>query len=253
MADYFETASSTSNLFYTTPGTDSIHQYPIAYFRPRVPRPQVLRIVKARSKSLDAEVGLVKYSSKISKFSKLATSRDNAKKLFRFITSSHSTPDTTRGDTSPRGTRSRSSSRRSIDESSIAEMQIGGYGRNQHSGLGAVGGPVSGLVQRSSLDDNLRKLLTDSRQSTSSTVASIVPTIGDEKPVASANGISISIALAEPVLYLQGFDQQDVTNRTTTMLRGSFHLKVLKSAKIKAVTLKFRGRAETEWPEGMSE
>ena len=129
---------------------------------------------------------------------------------------------------------------------------MGGYGRNQHSGPGAVGGPVSGMVHRSSLVDNVRKLSTDSRQSTASTIASIVPTIGDEKPVVSGNGVSISIALAEPVLYLQGFDQQDVTNRTTTMLRGSLHLKILKSAKIKAITLKFRGRAETEWPEGTS-
>lgn len=82
--------------------------------------------------------------------------------------------------------------------------------------------------------------------------SNIVPTIGDEKPLASGNGVSMSIALAEPVLYLQGFDQSDASNRTTTMLRGSFHLKVLKSAKIKAVTLKFRGKAETEWPEGLS-
>ncbi|MCJ1281506.1 hypothetical protein MMC26_000826 [Xylographa opegraphella] len=107
------------------------------------------------------------------------------------------------------------------------------------------------MLHRSSLVDNVRKLSTDSRQSAGSTIAGIVPTIGDEKPVASGNGVSISIALAEPVLYLQGFDQQDVNNRTTTMLRGSFHLKVLKSAKIKAVTLRFRGRAETEWPEGI--
>ena len=74
----------------------------------------------------------------------------------------------------------------------------------------------------------------------------------DEKPLASGNGVSFSIALAEPVLFLQGFEHADVgeTERTTTMLRGSFHLRVTKSAKIKAINLNFRGRAETEWPEG---
>ncbi|MCJ1437919.1 hypothetical protein MMC27_007306 [Xylographa pallens] len=251
MADYLEIASSRGHLFYAAPRTDQIHERPIAYFRPRVPRPQILRIVKARGESLHLGLGLVEHSSKIVKFSKLATSRDNAKRFFRFVTSSHSTSDTTRTETHPTGTRSRSGSRRSVDESSIAEMQLGGYGRNLQPGPEAVGGPVSGIVHRSSLVDNIRKLSTDSRQSTTSTIAGVVTTIGDEKPVASGNGLTISIALAEPVLYLQGFDQQDVTNRTTTMLRGSLHLKVLKSAKIKAVTLKFRGRAETEWPEGI--
>lgn len=72
----------------------------------------------------------------------------------------------------------------------------------------------------------------------------------EEKPIASGNGVYLYISLAEPALYLQGFDHGDSSNRTTTMLRGTFRLKVTKSAKIKSVTLSFRGRAETEWPEG---
>lgn len=78
------------------------------------------------------------------------------------------------------------------------------------------------------------------------------PSVSDEKPLASGNGVSIFIALAEPALYLQGFDQAEVGNRATTMLRGTFHLRVMKSAKIKSVSLTFRGRAETAWPEGES-
>lgn len=73
-----------------------------------------------------------------------------------------------------------------------------------------------------------------------------------EKPLASGNGVSLSIRLAEPVLFLQGFDQSELANQTTTMLRGSFHLRVTKSAKIKTVSLTFKGLAETEWPEGMT-
>lgn len=76
------------------------------------------------------------------------------------------------------------------------------------------------------------------------------PSVSDEKPLASGNGISIFIALAEPALYLQGFDQAEFGSQATTMLRGTFHLRILKAAKIKSVSLTFRGRAETEWPEG---
>lgn len=72
----------------------------------------------------------------------------------------------------------------------------------------------------------------------------------EEKPIASGNGVYLYISLAEPALYLQGFDHGDSSNRTTTMLRGTFRLRVTKCAKIKSVSLSFRGRAETEWPEG---
>lgn len=75
--------------------------------------------------------------------------------------------------------------------------------------------------------------------------------IRDEKPIASGNGISVAISLAEPVLYLQGLDPSDTTSSTTTMLRGSLHLHVTKQAKLKSISLKFRGRSETEWPEGI--
>jgi len=34
------------------------------------------------------------------------------------------------------------------------------------------------------------------------------------------------------------------------MVRGKFQLKITKSVKIKAVSLKFMGKARTEWPEG---
>merc|ERR1711939_506973 len=37
----------------------------------------------------------------------------------------------------------------------------------------------------------------------------------------------------------------------TAMLRGSLHLRVAKSAKIKAVNLRFKGKAVTKWPEGI--
>ncbi|TKA76722.1 hypothetical protein B0A55_03929, partial [Friedmanniomyces simplex] len=73
----------------------------------------------------------------------------------------------------------------------------------------------------------------------------------DEKPLASGNGVSMAIHLAEPVLFVQGFENTENSPGNTAMLRGSLHLRVQKSAKIKAVTLRFKGRATTKWPEGI--
>ena len=112
-----------------------------------------------------------------------------------------------------------------------------------------AGGPISGMTHRPSLVQDVRRVSANSISSNGSGSA-IMPTMGEEKPIASGNGVSLSIALAEPVLFLQGMDQSELGNQTTTMLRGTFHLRVSKSAKIKTVSLAFRGRAETEWPEG---
>lgn len=75
-----------------------------------------------------------------------------------------------------------------------------------------------------------------------------------EKPICSGNGVSCYIQLAEPVIFLSGLDHDGTTrdspSTSTGILRGKLLLNVTKSAKIKAVTLKFTGKARTEWPEG---
>lgn len=74
-----------------------------------------------------------------------------------------------------------------------------------------------------------------------------------DKPVASTAGVSCSIILAEPYVYLNGFDLAAHTpssQNSTAMIRGKLVLNVTKSTKIKAVTLSFCGKARTEWPEG---
>ena len=121
-------------------------------------------------------------------------------------------------------------------------------GRLRHSP--SISGPISGLIHRPSLVDNLRIASANSSATSLASGASVTDSICEERPIASGNGVALSIALAEPVLFLQGFDQSELGNQTTTMLRGSFHLRVSKSAKIKTISLAFRGRAETEWPEG---
>lgn len=112
---------------------------------------------------------------------------------------------------------------------------------------GSVGRSVNEIIHRPSLDPSTRTESTTSIKSNSSD-----PSTHEEKPLATGNGVSISIMLAEPALYLQGFDQADSGSRATAMLRGTFHLKVLKAAKIKSISLNFRGLAQTEWPEGNS-
>ncbi|KAH8801593.1 hypothetical protein F5884DRAFT_520101 [Xylogone sp. PMI_703] len=76
-----------------------------------------------------------------------------------------------------------------------------------------------------------------------------------EKPICSGNGVSASIILAEPIIYLSGIDHSEGNNHTASggsaILRGKLQLNVTKSVKIKSVTLKFTGRARTEWPEGI--
>lgn len=116
-------------------------------------------------------------------------------------------------------------------------------GRERGSSI--IGGAFSGMMRRPSPEQ-------PSRATSATSVKSNYNSLGnaDEMFLASGNGVSLSITLAEPALYLQGFDQADSVSRATTMLRGTFHLKVTKSAKIKSISLNFRGRAETEWPEG---
>ena len=131
----------------------------------------------------------------------------------------------------------------SADEMVVADGgRSGGHGRENSM----VGGQSSGAIHRPSLAESVSTASFTSSKSNGSIIGL------DEKPVASGNGVFISIILAEPTLYLQGFDQADLASRSTSMLRGTFHLKVSKSAKIKTISLNFRGRAETEWPEGES-
>ena len=112
----------------------------------------------------------------------------------------------------------------------------------------AVSGPISGMISRPHLQEDLR------RASISSNIADTAVNsthLEDEKPVALGNGVSVIISLAEPVLFLQGFDQNDDTSRSTTMLRGSLLLRVTKQAKLKSIMLNFKGKSETDWPEGI--
>ena len=77
------------------------------------------------------------------------------------------------------------------------------------------------------------------------------PPLPHEKIVATGSGISVGIALTEPMLFLAGYDQSDPTTKKSAILRGQLHLSVTKSVKIKKISICFRGHAQTDWPDGM--
>ena len=80
------------------------------------------------------------------------------------------------------------------------------------------------------------------------------PSHESEKPICAGNGVSVSVILAEPVIFLTGLDHDGATRdsgaNSSAILRGKLQLNVTKSVKIKTVTLIFTGKARTEWPEG---
>ncbi|KAI5290202.1 hypothetical protein KEM52_000534 [Ascosphaera acerosa] len=72
-----------------------------------------------------------------------------------------------------------------------------------------------------------------------------------DKPLIQASGVTVTVSLAEPVLFLEGFDRGDGSTRKTTLLRGHLRLNVSKATKIKKLYLNFRGKSHTWWPEGL--
>lgn len=90
-------------------------------------------------------------------------------------------------------------------------------------------------------------------RSAKSAVTSLVTEV--PKPVATGSGVTCSIILAEPNVFLSGFEHDGNAHREgssgTALLRGKLQLNVTKNVKIKAVQLKLLGRARTEWPEGI--
>ncbi|KAI6780110.1 putative arrestin-related trafficking adapter protein-like protein [Emericellopsis cladophorae] len=101
--------------------------------------------------------------------------------------------------------------------------------------------------------DRRRFSMMSSRTANKSAISSLVSEV--PKPVASGSGVACSILLAEPNIFLNGFDHDGQSRGTgqagTALLRGKLQLNVSKNVKIKAIQLKLVGRARTEWPEGI--
>ncbi|KAJ4362356.1 hypothetical protein N0V83_010449 [Neocucurbitaria cava] len=182
---------------------------------------------------------------------KLAGPRDNAKRFLRSFIDTHFTQNLDSADIpSPRS--ATSSNRNSVtslpERWSLAADEMRSGTRNPTGAVGANRGSITaqGMPRPSVAESHW----SSGRTSAKSMITS-VKTLPEEKPVASGGGVSVNIALTEPVLFLRGFEQAEHAERSTAMLRGSLVLKIAKPAKLKAITLKFRGKATTKWPEGI--
>ena len=202
---------------------------------------------------------------------KLAVSRENAKRFLRSVIANPNPTDPSSQNNRAYG------KRRSWSPVKRTQSGEGGEGRsstadesaptgNMRAGIrGPISGPMAAHPARPRVTSDARNASVVSGQSIpngggpsplmqpNSTIDSAVSAFNleDEKPIASGNGVVMGIHLAEPVLFLQGFENSETSPGNTAMLRGSLHLRVQKSAKIKAVTLKFKGKAITKWPEGI--
>ena len=248
-AGYKQVRSQRGRLYYASSTFPAEPAHSPGLLRARVPRRQLLRIISVAPECRLHPDRVQQHRNPIRTI-KLAYSRESAKRLLRLVTSSTPSSSNPPDTATVQAVRSRASSVRTDTTQDRSDGMAAIDGRLRgHS----VGGPVSGMVHRPSLNENVRTASNTSASSTGNggSVPFCSANLGEAKPLASANGVSMSITLAEPTIFLQGFDQSELANRTTSMLRGSLHLKVAKTAKIKTISLNFRGRAETEWPEGI--
>ncbi|WEW61690.1 hypothetical protein PRK78_007182 [Emydomyces testavorans] len=180
---------------------------------------------------------------------KLALQRENAKRLLlRLSNPVNPSPSKHKF---RRNSNSRPSSSRSNDASSVQSTAP----RNEEMRVNDESGG------RQSHADVLRERLhhqnSGSRRSSVASVQScstseaptLLPTLANEKILASGNGITVSVAQAEPVIFLEGFEMRDESK--TSMLRGHVHVKITKSTKIKKIYLTFKGGVTSSWPEGV--
>lgn len=245
---------------------------PHKLFRPRRVGPGQIRIQPVVGSDFEAErphclpFGLSRERVLV----KLAVSRENAKRFLRsVIANPHPTDPSSQNNRAYGKRRSWSPAKRTNSgeggERRPSAAEESTASDNMRSGIrGSISGPVAAHPARPRLSSDARNSSIASGRGPpngrpspnvqpNTTIDSVMPVynLEDEKPIAAGNGVSMGIHLAEPVLFLQGFENTETAPGNTAMLRGSLHIRVQKSAKIKAVTLKFKGKAITRWPEGI--
>ncbi|GFF23099.1 putative arrestin-related trafficking adapter C2D10.04 [Aspergillus udagawae] len=180
---------------------------------------------------------------------KLAGPRENAKRFLRLgappINRSSSPPltNTTSATTTATHPMSRTARPRPVSEIIISP----------HDAQMLVSAAAAGRMRSDSSSTVSMTLGPASGQdgSSASDATASFPPLRHEKIVATGSGIVVGIALTEPVLFLQGYDQNDPSTKKSAILRGQLHLKITKSVKIKKISICFRGHAQTDWPDGI--
>jgi len=243
MAEYLPVYSDRGRLSYIPDHHLYTERLPPGFFQGRNRRPHRIHITHVAP---DRSLFLNRSSSRSYIIEKLAGPRDNAKKFLRSLIDTHFSSVDRQVDRTPSRA---SSSIGSCPVPSSPESRRRSWAENmrtspRHSMVGAVA-----AISRPALVEAHR--VSSGRHAVKPTLNTSVSVVPEQKPLASANGINLGISLAEPVLFLQGFEPSETSERSTAMLRGHLHLKVTKPSKIKAITLKFRGKATTKWPEGI--
>lgn len=72
-----------------------------------------------------------------------------------------------------------------------------------------------------------------------------------ETPLVKNSSLEIYVIPTEDTIFVQGFKPVEYELRPPSLLRGSLVVRVLRSTKIKSITLKFKGHMQTDWPEGI--
>ncbi|KAI0166194.1 hypothetical protein GGR57DRAFT_16296 [Xylariaceae sp. FL1272] len=112
--------------------------------------------------------------------------------------------------------------------------------------------PSTGFGLRSTALSNAHRNSIASVRSAKAVMSSVTEV---PKPVASGSGVQCSIILAEPNIFLTGFEHdghpRHESANSTALLRGKLQLDISKNVKLKSITLKLHGKARTEWPEGI--
>lgn len=71
------------------------------------------------------------------------------------------------------------------------------------------------------------------------------------EPLTQTSTLKLYVHLAEPVLYLQGYDAATTASKLPALLRGSLIIRILKPTKVKSISMLLKGTSRTEWPEGI--
>lgn len=198
----------------------------------------LIRTRSSRRRTVDlsaVEEPFPKQSRRDSILKKLAGPRENAKRFLRLRSSGVQSP------APPQRPSPRCSGARPVSEIILSPSDAGvppldtdhGEMRSESSGM------ATEVLPRAVSDQTATPDLTTP-----------FPPLRNEKIVATGSGLTVGLALTEPVLYLQGYDQHDPSTKKSAILRGQIHLKVTKCVKIKKISICFRGHAQTDWPDG---
>ncbi|KAI1445004.1 hypothetical protein F5Y02DRAFT_427395 [Annulohypoxylon stygium] len=272
------------NVYYRPRSTERRHRttpsLPTPHIRPRPRRPQSIHIVSYPAGYTPPDLrpaALAK--SKSSRFRKEKSNREQAKKdkkedgsvhrssprrviervlgplkfhLSQYVAVDNPTPPnipSATGDLVPRPRPNTTSAPRPRPHSMLA---IPPSATTSMLGTASMTGSANSPIMATAPHTSHRNSIMSVRSAKSIMSSSVTEV---PKPVASGSGVSCSIILAEPNVFLTGFEhdghpRNDAAN-STALLRGKLQLNVSKNVKIKSVTLKLHGRARTEWPEGI--